>query len=182
MSADFEFRLTSSNAVPELNAFVSTLQRRLEDELGKGAHVNLGEDDNENGDDVYRRSVFVHAPGGGTLELYVGWEKDEGVVEIDFASSVTLGKPWSYAPVVLAFGAAFLADQSPELLPFFRGIRVFLGAFAGWFLGFVVITLLGVVMAGSKKQVPAELKEKVRGVVGAVVTERHPVGNIAEAV
>lgn len=164
--ADFELSLPQASH-PSLSRFVTRLRDRLEVVVGSEAKVSrsAGEKDEES----FSQSVRVTAPNEAALEVLVEWEKDTGKLEINVSPVSNAPGFVKFVSVAFIVVAVILADQSPELLPVFRGLRVILGGLVGLVVGLLVQTV--VTKALSKKSAPLDpaLEAQVREVVGEIV-------------
>jgi hypothetical protein len=122
-------------------------------------------------DDNFSQEIFVTTPQG-KLEVMLLWDKDDGKANVSVGTSATVKGFFGYLPLIVALVAAVFADQSPELLPVLRGIRVMLGAVVGLAAGFLLVAVFGGLLAAKKPRVDPALEQKVQSAVRKVLFER----------
>lgn len=167
--ANFERPLPSVSST-QLSKWVTRLRDRIEAEVDQSTRVtrSAGTKDEES----FSQSVRVTTPNGAALEVLIEWEKDTGKLEVELAPVSNAPGFVKYLSFVVAILGALWADQNPDLLPFFRGIRVLLGAVVGFTLGFVFQAIASQLF--SKKSAPLDpaIEARVEGVVRELVDDQ----------
>lgn len=153
-------------APTELRGLVDQLRDALERSLGGQGRVVRGAAETD--DEDFSQDLRIKSEQG-SMEVAVQYGKGEGHAEVSVARA---SSSWSsYLPLALTVVAALLADQLPELLPVFRGLRVMLGAVTGLVVGFSFVGILSA-FGAFRVRVDAALEQKVRGAVREVMQAR----------
>lgn len=164
--SNYQLPISAAGAQAELRGLVDQLRDALERSVaGRGRVVRgaIETDEEDFAQDLRIQSEL------GSLEVAVQYGKSAGHAEVSVAIA---SAAWSgYLPMGLALLAALLADQLPELLPVFRGLRVMLGAVAGLVVGFAFVGLLRA-FGAFRARVDAALEQKVRATVREVMQTR----------
>jgi hypothetical protein len=162
----YQLPIAGAGARAELRRLVDQLREALERSVADQGQVVRGAV--ETNDEEFSQDLRIESERG-ALEVAVQYGKRDGRAEVSVAPE---SSSWSdYLPMALALLAALLADQLPELLPVFRGLRVLLGAVTGLVVGCAFVGLLGA-FGAFRARVDAELEHKVRAAVREVMRAR----------
>lgn len=162
----YQLPIAAAGAKDELRGLVEQLRDALERSVaGQGRVVRCAAETNE---EDFSQDLRVKSELG-SLEVAVQYGQREGHAEISVAPAST---GWSsYLPLAIALVAALLADQVPELLPVFRGLRVMLGAVSGLVVGFLLVGLFGA-FGAFRTRVDAAFAQRVSTAVREVMQAR----------
>ncbi|HVJ19308.1 MAG TPA: hypothetical protein VM686_28005 [Polyangiaceae bacterium] len=168
--SDYQLEFPASATIAEdLKQLGNQLALAVGSAVGSAAKVLLQKA--EFNEENFSQEIFVTTPQG-KLDVMLLWDKDDGKANVTVGTGATFSGVFGYLPLIVALVAAILADQTPELLPVLRGIRVVLGAIVGLTAGFLLVGALGTLFAVKKPRVDPALEQKVQSAVRRVLFER----------
>lgn len=144
-----KIRLASSSrigATKQLTALAKRYTSALESTAAGYTVTSVAPVSEDDDDWTLKVTLRDSSNNGANVEFW--WKKEtpnEGVIEVTthqaIADKVRVG-----VTAILVLGFMFFADQSSELLPVLRGLRVAVGAILGLVIGFPLAGILGAIV------------------------------------